>query len=72
LKLGRLDQALSHLSEAIRATRHPIDRHSIQFHLALVHSAAAREAEAAETYRAVIADGFPTRFHALALAALSG
>jgi tetratricopeptide (TPR) repeat protein len=72
LELGRLDQALSHLGEAMRAVKHPIERHGLHFHIAQTHAAAGRTGEAVESYRAVIADGFATRFHERALAALSG
>jgi tetratricopeptide (TPR) repeat protein len=70
LELGRLDDALSHLTKATNGLRHPIDRHGARYLLARTHAAAGRANEAAESYRAVVADGFATRFHALALAAL--
>jgi tetratricopeptide (TPR) repeat protein len=70
LDLGQDDKALTCLTEAMALAKHPIERHVIRFKMAEAHARAGQKAEAAESYRQVVADGFSTVFHARAVEAL--
>jgi tetratricopeptide (TPR) repeat protein len=69
--LGRYKDALAELMEAQRSVLHPIEKHATAFWIARTHEAAGNQGEANSFYQMVVADGFPTRMHEQAAAALA-
>ncbi len=64
LALGRATQAVPEFEKALELSLHPLEKHINRFWLARAQDARGEKGKAAELFRAVVADGIPSKYAA--------